>query len=540
MATATRPASSRWFEPGRAAGRRPPLGLWLPAAAIAAVMALPLVYLLIRALGAGETALTLLWRPRTAEIVFNSALLALTVTAASAALALPLAWLQVRTDLPGRRLWAVVTVLPLVVPSYVAAYTLLAALGPRGLVQELLAGPLGVTRLPEIYGFGGAALVMTACAYPYMLLTVRGALGGLDACFEEAARGLGERPWGVFRRVILPQLRPALGAGGLLVALYTLSDFGAVSLLRFETFTSAIYLQYQGAFDRTLAAALALLLVALTAIILVFEARTRGRARYHRASAGVARPARRQELGRWRWPALAFSGAVVAVALALPVAVLLFWLARGLMIGLPLEAVWWTALNSTLASGLAALAAVLASLPLAVLAVRYAGPVSSAIERTAYAGYALPGIVIALALVFFGANYAPWLYQTLAMLVLAYVVRFLPQAVGATRATLLQVNPRLEEAARGLGHGPRQVVLRVTAPLVRAGLLTGGALVFLTAMKELPATLLLGPIGFETLATSIWHATSNAMFTQAALPALLLVLVSAPPVALMAWREGRD
>jgi iron(III) transport system permease protein len=503
-------------------------------------MALPLIYLLIRALGAGEAALALLWRPRTAEIVFNSALLALTVTAASAALSLPLAWLQVRTDLPGRRLWAVLTVLPLVIPSYVAGYTLLAALGPRGLVQEALAGPFGVTRLPEIYGFGGAALVMTACAYPYMLLNVRGALRGLDPCFEEVARGLGQRPWGVFWRVILPQLRPALGAGGLLVALYTLSDFGAVSLLRFETFTSAIYLQYQGAFDRTLAAALSLLLVALTAVILLLEARTRGRARYHRSGAGVARPARRLALGHWRWPALAFSGAVVALALALPVAVLLLWLARGLTIGLPLAVVWSTAINSTLASGLAALGAVLASLPLAVLAVRYAGPMSNLIERISYAGYALPGIVIALALVFFGANYAPLLYQTLAMLVIAYVVRFLPQAVGATRAALLQVSPRLEEAARGLGHGPRQVVVRVTAPLVRSGLLTGGALVFLTAMKELPATLLLSPIGFETLATSIWRDASNAMFTQAALPALLLVLVSAPPVALMARREGPE
>jgi iron(III) transport system permease protein len=326
----------------------------------------------------------------------------------------------------------------------------------------------------------------------------------------------------------------------LLVALYTLSDFGAVSLLRFETFTQAIYLQYQGSFDRTLAAALSLLLVALTGGILLLEAQGQGRARYHRSSSGTPRPARRVALGRWRWPAVLLSGTAVLVGLALPIAVLLFWMARGLASGVPVGVIWWTTGNSMVASLLAASGAMVASVPLALLAVRFAGPLTALIERVTYAGYALPGIVIALALVFFGANYAPMLYQTLAMLVLAYIVRFLPQAVGATRATLLQVSPRVEEAARGLGQGPRQVALRVTIPLIRPGLLTGGALVFLTAMKELPATLLLSPIGFDTLATSIWHATSNAMYSQAAIPSLLLVVVSAVPVALMARREEQE
>ena len=520
--------------------RRAPLALWLPALAVALLMILPLAYLIIRTASAGETALALLVRPRTGWIILNSLSLAGTVTGASIMLSVPLAWLMTRTDLPGRRIWSVLTVLPLVLPSYVAGYTLVAALGPRGILQEALAGPFGIQRLPEIYGFGGAALALTLCSYPYMLLSVRAALRGLDPACEEAARGLGQNSWTTFFRVTLPQLRPAIGAGSLLVALYTLSDFGAVSLLQFETFTRAIYVQYQGSFDRALAAALALVLVAFTAALLVIEARTRGRMRQARSGVGAARLARPVALGRWRWPALIMCGLVVLIALAMPIGVLLYWLARGLAAGEIARVAWTVAANSAAVSLLAAAGAVLASLPLAMLAVRYPGWLTGAIERFSYAGYALPGIVIALALVFFGANYAGFLYQTLVMLVIAYVVRFLPQAIGASRTALQQISPNIEDAARGLGRSPRQVVTSITMPLARPGLLAGGALVFLTAMKELPATLLLSPIGFETLATSIWHATSSAQFARAALPALLLVAVSAIPTALMTRRESQE
>lgn len=542
MAVAGRQLTAHTAGRRPAARRLPPLVVWLPAALIALLMTLPLLYLLQRTASAGPAALGLLLRPRTLQVVVNSAALALTVTGISALVSVPLGWLLVRTDLPLRRLWSVLTVLPLVIPSYVAGYTLVAALGPRGLLQEALAGPFGVTRLPEIYGFGGAALALTLCTYPYMLLSVRAALRGLDPACEEAARGLGGGAWGTFFRVTLPQLRPALGAGSLLVALYTLSDFGAVALLQYDTFTRAIYVQYQASFDRMLAAALSLVLVALTGVLLLAEARTRGRAHYTRSGVGVgvARRVRLVRLGAWRLPALVLVGAIVLGALALPMGVLGFWLARGLAAGEVMEVILNPALNSVMAALLAAGGAVLASLPLAILAVRYPGWLSTIVERVSYAGYALPGIVIALALVFFGANYAGFLYQTLALLIVAYIVRFLPQAVGATRTALLQISPHVEEAARGLGRSPRQVAVSITAPLARSGLLAGAALVFLTAMKELPATLLLSPIGYETLATSIWHATSSASFGRAAAPALLLILLSAVPVTLMVRRENRE
>ena len=531
--------------PGTKPRRRPrrssraPAVVWVPAFLVGAAMVLPLAYLVLRALESGwAKVIEVALRDKTLVVLLGSVLLAALVTAASVAIAVPLAWLTGRTDLPGRRVWAVLAALPLVIPSYVGGLVLVSMLGPKGFLQEALE-PLGVERLPEIYGLPGAALALTLFSYPYVFLTVRGALRGTDPALEEASRSLGSGGWSTFFRITLPQLKPAIIAGALLVALYSLSDFGAVSLLQFDSFSREIYTQYRSAFDRTPAAILGLMLVALTAAILALESRARGRARYHRSTAGSVRPRDGAviALGRWRWPALLFCGTVVLLALVVPVGVLVFWLARGLAAGEPLRLLWGAAFNSVYVSALAAGVAALAAVPVAILAVRHPGRMAGFIERLSYLGYALPGIVLALALVFFGANFAPGVYNTLALLVFAYAVHFLPQAVGATRFALLQVRPSVEEAARGLGRGPAGVVTTVTAPLASSGILAGAALVFTTTMKELPATLLLSPLGFDTLATSIWTATSEAFFARAAAPALLLIAVSALPMYLLVVRE---
>ena len=517
----------------------PPAILWVPAGVVGAGMILPIAYLALRAFNAGNEVPDLLFRSRTLEILLRSLYLILAVTAGSIAIAVPLAWLTLRTDLPMKRVWAVLTFLPLVIPSYIAGFLLVVALGPRGMLQQLLDGPFGVERLPEIYGFPGAMLTLVLLSYPYVLLTVRGAMWRLDPALEETSRSLGYGPWKTFWSVTLPALRPAIAAGSLLVALYTLSDFGAVSLLRYETFTWAIYIQYESAFDRNIAAILSLVLVTLAMAILVVEALTRGRSRYYRSGAGVARMPGLVRLGRWRWPALAFCTSIVAFSLAMPMSILGYWVARGVSAGEPLHFLGSATWNSLYVSGLAALAAVIAALPVAILTVRYPGMVSTLLERISYVGFALPGIAVALALVFFGANYATPLYQTLGLLVLAYVVLFLPTAMGSIRTSLLQVSPRVEEAARGLGRKPFHVFATVTLPLVRPGILAGAALVLLLTMKELPATLIMGPIGFKTLATSVWSAASEAFFAQAAAPALVLILVSSIPMAFLIFREQR-
>ncbi len=511
------------------------LMLWLPAILLVGAILLPLVYLWLRAVQGEQGLFELVLRPSTLRILGNSLGLAASVAFCSALIAVPIAWLTVRTDLPLRRLFSVLTALPLVIPSYIGAYLMVSTLGPRGLVQSWLQ-PLGVERLPSIYGFPGALVVLTLLTFPYTLLSVRASLLGIDPALEDASRVLGRNRWQTFWRVVFPQLRPGMAAGSLLVVLYTLRDFGAVSIMRFNTFTRAIYIQYQSLIDRSGAAALALVLVLLALGLLAAEWGIRQRGRHYGSSPKAVAPVQ-VALGRWKWPAMIFCSLVVLLSLLIPAVNLVYWLVRGLGAGEQVGALWAQTWNSFWISAVAALVTMASALPVVVLSVRRPGRLSQVLERSTYLGFAMPGVVIALALVFFGSNFATLIYQTSPLLIFAYLVLFIPQAVGSVRASLLQVHPNLEEAGRSLGRPPLQVFLRVTAPLVRPGLAVGFALVFLTVMKELPATLILSPIGFKTLATSVWSAVSAAYFAQAALPALLLIVVSSVPMAFLILRR---
>jgi len=501
---------------------------------------LPLVYLLVRAGQAGWSQVwSIVSAPRTLVLLRDTLVLTAAVTATTVAIAVPLAWLTVRTDLPGRRIFTVLTALPLAIPTYVGGFAFVAFAGPRGTLQSWLA-PLGVDRIPSIYGFWGAWLVLSLFSYPYVLLTVRASMRRLDPSMEEASRTLGASSLTTFRRITLPQLRPAITAGSLLVALYTLSDFGAVSLLRFDSFTRAIYVSYRASVDRSGAAVLGLMLVALTATVVALELRSRGRTTYHRLHAGGGRSASVVKLGRWRWPAAAACSLLVVIALGVPVGVTTYWLARGLQAGEPARLTFELASNSLWAATLGTMAVIAAAWPVALLAARYRSRTARFVELSVWVGYALPGVVVALSLVFFGARLTPALYQTMVMLVFAYTVLFLPQAVGSMRSSLLQVNPELEEASRSLGKGPVATFRRVVMPLVRPGVLAGAALVFLTIMKELPATLLLAPTGYPTLATQVWSATTEALFGRAAGPALALIVLASVPMIFLVMREQRD
>ena len=509
-------------------GSRAPWFLVVAAVITAIAICTPLIYLLIRAGGAGfDQVWKLLSRPKTLAVLRDSAGLAAAVTLCSALISLPLAFLTTRTDLPGRRFWAIATTLPLAVPSYVGSFAIIATFGTKGSWLQLLLAPFGVEELPSIYGWPGAILSLTLFTYPYLLISIRSGLQGLDPALEEASRNLGQNGWSTFWRVTLPQLRPSLVAGGLLVALYTLRDFGTPSLMRFDSFTRVIFTQYTSSFNRYSAAVLALVLVVLVWLILWLEYRARTGAAYYSNHSGGSRPQTQVLLGIWKWPGVAFCASIATLGLLLPIAMASFWLWRGLPnAGNMLPNLLQSAGNSLLASGLAAIAATLFALPLAILSVRFPGKISILIERCTYIAFGLPGIVVALSLVFLGSKSVPWLYQTLPMLIFAYLILFLPQSVGTIRSSLLQVNPGLEESARILGRSPWQTIREITFPLVRPGMVGGAVLVFLTAIKELPATMLLAPIEFRTLATEIWNATEDVAFTDAAAASLTLLLVS--------------
>ncbi len=508
----------------RAWNGQPPDGrLSLVAAIIAVVMAMPVAYVVWRSAFAGADRWLRLLDERVPGLLWSTVSLALGVTAIAVVIGVALAWLVHRTDLPGRRTWRWALALPLAIPPYVGAITYIVVFGPRGWVRDWFGAPPPVS----IYSFAGVLFVLAVFTYPYVFLVTGAALTRMGRAHEEAARSLGLGPLAVLRRITLPMLRPAMGAGAVLVILYVLSDFGAVAILRYTTFTSAIYYQ-MGGFDTLSATVLSVVLIALTLIVLAAEAFGRRRARFD--SSGAPRPADLVELGGWRWAALGFVAAVLAVTVVLPVGVLVYWSAIGVGEGALDARFWGYAFNTAQVAGAAALVSMVAALPVVYLRSRHPSPASSALERLAYAGYALPGVIVALGLIFFGIRYLPWLYNTAGMIALAYVVRFLPQAMQSTGSSLALVSPRIDEAARVAGLSPLAVIARVITPLVRPGMLAGGALVFVSSIKELPATLLLRPAGFDTLAVRVWVEASESVYYLAAPAALLIVAFSVLPL----------
>ncbi|MEM8961253.1 MAG: iron ABC transporter permease [Acidobacteriota bacterium] len=514
--------------------RRAPAMLVVPALATAAVVNLPLVYLGIRASQNGfDSWLDAVSTPFVGGLITRTLLLVIGVVALAILVAVPLAWLVTRTDLPGRRLWAVLGAMPLVFPSYVSAYALVAVLGPRGFAQSWLR----VERLPDIaYGYSGALLTLALFTYPYIYLPLVGTLRSLDPALEDSSRALGVGRWRTFFAVVLPQLRLPILAGALLVALYTLSDFGGVAIVRYNTFTLAVYNAYTSLHDRTMAASLAVVLVLLTLVLLALEAFLGRRNRPTRQR--PSRPPELIPLGRWRWPVLAGIGSWSVLTVGMPLGVVTYWGIRGLFAGRDLERAGNAVIGSLTVSLIAAVCAAVLALPIAVWSVRHRNQLSRVTERLSYAGYALPGLVIALAMVFFATRAVPMFYQTLPILVLAYVIRFLPEATASTRASLTAVAPAFEEAARSLGQSPWRVLRTVTLPMILPGITAGAGLVFLTSMKELPATLLLQPTGYRTLATDIWTFASEGFYTSASLPALALLIATAPPLYYLTIRPA--
>lgn len=476
--------------------------------------------------------------------IARTAALALLVAAGAVLIGVPFAVLAVRCALPLRRLVLILGALPLVVPSYVGALALLGALGPRGLLARALE-PVGVYRLPEVDGLAGSAIVLVLFTYPYVLLLTASALRRVDPTLERAARGMGRGPLDTFRRVTLPQIRSAVIAGALLAALYAMSDFGVVSLLRCTTLTREAFLRYESLYDPAGAAAVGLVLAALALLLVGAEQWSlRGDTTAARRRVRAGEDATPLELGRGRVPAIAFVVLVIALALVLPLAILVWWalsLAASASFGAQLGEALPAALNAIGVSAAAAVVCVGLALPVAALVARVPGRLPRLVEAVSYVGYALPGIVVGLGLVFLAIRSAPFLYQTAALVVVAYAVRLLPQAISGARSGWERVDPRFEQAARGMGRSGLDVLVRVTLPLAGPGILAGAALVFLTAIKELPATLLLRPNGFETPATLIWQQTAVAQYADAAVPALILIAVSALPVYLLLIRpEARS
>lgn len=503
------------------AGRGSPLHLpWMAWAALVPVVlvTLPVIYILIRTSQLGARGAWLeLFRARNLELLLNTLILAGGVTVLAASIGLAVAWCVERSDLPGRNWLRVLAGLPLVVPAFVASY----AWSSIDVMFQSMPG---------------AILILALAKYPLVYLPVAAAMRNTDPGFEDVSRSLGHGPWRTFFSALVPQLVPALGGGALLVGTHMFAEFGALALLRVQTFTTAIFESYELQFDSAAAAMQSAVLLLLCIPLIWAEIRLRGGRRVARVGKGTARLARPVRLGRLAPLVLLGFLLLAALSLGVPFFMLGYWLMTGASAGVGYEKIGAAVWGSLTLAGSGALFTSMLAIPLVLLAVRHRGRLTLLAERLPYIVHGLPGVVVALALVFLVIRLVPMLYQTLFVVLAAYAILFLPLAQSSLRASIELVPPQFENIGRSLGKRPFQVFLTVILPNIMPGIGAALALMMLEMVRELTATLMLAPTGTKTLATEVWSYTSDGEFAAAAPFAALLVVISILPVWIFTQR----
>ncbi len=475
---------------------------------------IPLIYLLIRSSESGWVEFVeLITRRRSVQTLLTSLFLALWVSLGSLGLGVLTALLLGKTNLLLRRFFIVLMPLPLAIPSYVIAYSYLSI-------------------YPFLRGFWITVLILSLATFPFVSIPTYALLRKMDLSQEEVARSLGMSPLKVLTRIIWPQVRVASIAGALLSALYALSDFGTVSLMRLDTFTRVIYTMYRATFDRSSAASLALLLLAVSIFVVWLERNARGMVVPAFTGAGTNRVGGIFAIGRYRYFATAFIFLIYTLTLIVPGYVLV---SRSLSLNtnIDFKNLIQVVLNTSSVAFIGATIALLLALPVGILSARFKSKFATSLENGLFITHALPGVVVGLSLVALGARYLPGIYQTIYLLAFAYALLFIANSLGAIRSSLAKIPNRLDEVSRSLGNNYNQTLRKVILPIASPGIFSGWLLVFVTAMKELPATLMLKPTGFETLSTSLWTATSISQYAQAAPYALALIFLASIPSYLL-------
>ncbi|MBW8004756.1 MAG: iron ABC transporter permease [candidate division NC10 bacterium] len=534
-----------------------PRDLWpVAAGAVALVVATPILVVVSSILTPSLEVWSHLWETQLAELAWNTIALITGVGLGVVVVGTGLAWLVTMYRFPGRGIFEWLLILPLAMPAYVIGFVFLALFDYAGPVQSWLRQVFGPgVWFPDFASYGGVVLVMTLVLYPYVYLLARAAFLEQSETTLEAARALGASRFRAFWKVMIPLARPSIVAGVTLALMEALSDFGTVAIYGFDTFTVAIYRIWFGLFDRGAATELASVLLFFTLTLYLLERALRGRARFYQTD-GKVRPPTPKRLTGWKaWTASGAASLVVGVALGLPVAQLLYWTVTALG-GPDYDDRYPAFMFNTLTLGtISAILAVGAAVVVAYGLRLSRNRIVTTFGRIANMGYALPGSVIAvgvlapLAFVDHGLDaflQATWgissglvLTGSMVGLLFAYLVRFLAVSCQTVEASLIKVTPSMDMAARSLGASKGEVLWRVHLPLIRGGLCTAAILVFVDVIKEMPATLLLRPFGYETLAVRIWQLTSESLWEAAALPALTIVAAGILPVLFLARSSAR-
>lgn len=496
-------------------GKRPPLWLSAVIILIAIPLVLPFLYVILRTGNVGlERAIELIFRPRMWELLRNTLILMGAVTFLAISIGTLCAFLLERYRFWGKSFFEVAMTLPLCIPAFVSCFT-------------------WISLTFRVEGAFGAIMILTLNSIPLAYLPVAATLKRLNHSLEEVSLSLGKNRRETFFQAVFPQLKPAIGSSVLLIALHMLIEFGAVAILNYQTFTTAIFQEYEMAFNNNTAALLSAVLLAICFLVVFAEERFRGKAKLYHSAKGVIRPYPVKTLSaRRQLPIILLFGSLFVLSIGMPVTMLIYWLLVGHS-AIRFDGMFTAFFNSMSISAIGALLTVLAAMPLVWAAVRYQSRLTRWIDRLPYLLHAVPGLVIALSLVYFSINYAKPIYQTFVVVVIAYFMLYLPMAQTTLRSSLEQLPENMEKVGQSLGRGQWYIFRTLIVPAMLPGIAAAFALVFLNLMKELTATLLLTPSDLKTLSVAVWDYTSEAAYAAATPYAIMIILSSGIPVYLL-------
>lgn len=506
---------------------------------MAIVVAIPIIFTLKSAITADSELWARLYETRLKVILPNTIKLLISVGILTLLIGVTTAWIVTRYDFRGKKTWEWMLILPLAVPGYVLAYAYASIMAPGGMAQSLWSNIFGeALKMPSLYSFWGVSLVLSLVNYPYVYLLTRASFLNQNVKYHEAARVMGvpryKRLWSINIRMAYP----GIIAGLALALMEVMADFGTVALLRYPTFTEAIYRQMTARFDPSGAAALAFVLVAITFLLLNLERYFRGKRSFEQTKGSF----RSQLLKK-----LNFQGTIAATAIILLILSLAFFIPASMLIDMAVTAIAKGGidsrfikftLNTIFVSALGATAASILAVPAAYLHARQPNALSRAVYYVSSLGYSLPGPVIAVGILLTIAVLFNWLYGSILLLLMAYVVRFMPISLQSQDSSISMVSKSMEDASRTLGANTWKTFRNILLPLIKRGVLAGWVVVFVDCMKELPATMMLRPLAFDTLAVRVWVEASESLWEMAALPAILIVLAGLLPLMIIIKKMG--
>ena len=502
---------------------------------ILALFLMPIFYMFWRFANFSRNLSSFLQSWNVLTLLSNTIFLFLAVVCTSLILGLAISILTVRYEIPGSKILFSLTILPLVIPSYIGALTYVSAFSPKGLFVDIFS-QFGIDEITGIYGFFGSWIVLTLFTYPYVQLICASALRNLDSTVEDAARSLGVKKIKMYTNVVIPRLKKPIIYSSLLVGLYVISDFGAVSLMKYGTMTKAIYSYYTININGDPVIFYSTILI-FVALVISFAQRGSELSRSSKVSGTPRKIVKIKLSNRNKFLVMLFFIIVIFFSLMLPIGVLTYWLVRGLSQGVTISGSISGVLGSLTAATVTSILAMIIATPIVVMISQYRSRYGDIFEKVTLTLYGLPHIAVGISMLFITIKIFPSIYQTFFTLIISYLIVFLPQAVGGGQASMEQVKLSYIEASSGLGISKIDTFYKITFPLIYRGLLAGAALVFLSTMKELPQTLLLRPTGFSTMAVDIWSNASEALFTQAAFSAFILLAISAFPTYILSTRN---